>query len=202
MEHLFVDIHSHGENPRSITPRMAGIHPWSAADYEVCDADELARQLGDELLFAEVIGESGLDALCGVDMIQQERLFRSHLMLAERLHLPIVIHSVRTFDRCLKMVGEYDVKSVVLHGFIGSVEQALRAVKRGYMLSFGYRSFASPRTKEAMCSIPLESLFLESDDRAEMIVDVYSCAAEILSMSVDELRDRMWLNMKDFFKDE
>lgn len=202
MEHRFVDIHSHGDNPLAVSPRMVGIHPWSAADYHISDADELSAILSDELSDAEILGETGLDALCGVDISRQEQLFRAHLMLAERLNLPIVIHAVRMFDHCLKIVGEYSIRSVVFHGFIGSAEQAARAVQKGYKLSFGMRSFSSPRTVSAMRSIPIESLFLESDEESEMIVDIYGRAADILSLSVDELKQRMWLNMKKFFKDE
>ncbi len=199
MEQPFVDIHSHVENPLSVTPRMTGIHPWSAAEYDIRDVAELAVLLGEDVVCAEIVGETGLDALCGVDIARQERLFRLHLALAVKLQKPVVIHSVRMVDRCLKIVGEYSVKSVVFHGFIGSAEQAAAAVAKGCYISFGRRAFRSPKSIAAMRQIPIERLFLESDEGQMPIAEVYGRAAEILDLSIEELKSRMMQNMKQFF---
>ena len=114
-----MDIHTHHPHPDVLSPTMAGIHPWHAErgetlpDFAACD----------------IIGETGLDYACGVDKAIQERLFRAHLVAAERLHKPVVLHTVRAFEPTIKILADYGIKYVVFHGFTGSEQQAKEAIK-------------------------------------------------------------------------
>lgn len=90
-------------------------------------------------------------------LAQQEELFRAQLELAERRGLPVVLHCVRAFEPVMKELERHHLRAVIFHGFIGSPQQARRALARGCMLSFGERTFASPRTLEALRATPLGS---------------------------------------------
>lgn len=192
MDKILVDIHTHHPHPDVLSPTMAGIHPWHAErgetlpDFAACD----------------IIGETGLDYACEVDKATQERLFRAHLVAAERLHKPVVLHTVRAFEPAIKILADYDIKGVVFHGFTGSEQQAKEAIKRGYYLSFGERSLRSAKTRQAIASTPLERLFCETDDNPALdIADIYAEVAEIKGRTIAELKRVTYENYKLLFRE-
>ena len=166
---------------------MAGVHPSDA---------EQGLPLPD-FTTADMIGETGLDFARDIDREKQEVLFRSHLAEAERLQKPVVVHSVKAFEEVMRILAEYRICGVLLHGFIGSVEQAKRAFDRGYFLSFGSRSLRSPRTVEVIRQAPIGQIFVESDDDPECdIVALYNEVAELRHTTTDELRNELIKNYK------
>ena len=166
----YIDIHTHHFTSRHIELRAVGIHPWDAENATI-----------DKAIFcgAEAIGEIGLDYACKVSRERQAEIFRTQLAIAERMGLPVVLHCVRAFAPMMAILSEYKLNTVIFHGFIGSREQALEVAKRGYFLSFGERTFRSPKTIEALRNTPLENLFLETDESATPIEEIYAMAAEI-----------------------
>ena len=119
--------------------------------------------------------------------------------MAERHNKPVVVHCVRTFEQIMKILTDYHLRAVIFHGFIGSPEQAKRAIEKGYFLSFGEPSFASPRTVLALEQTPLSSLFLESDERPVTIEDIYAKAAVIKRVTIDELKNSILENYHKIF---
>jgi TatD DNase family protein len=166
---------------------MAGIHPW--------DADKVSTM--PDLSLCDIIGETGLDLSCGVDIEQQKELFSWHLDQAEKLRKPIVLHVVRSFEQVIKMLQNRAIQGVVFHGFIGSQQQATEALKRGYYLSFGERSLRSSRTREAIASTPLERLFAETDDNPSCNIEhIYDAIAQIKGISRESLAEQIEKNYK------
>ena len=148
---------------------------------------------------ADLIGEIGLDYACNVDRALQEQIFRQQLSLAERLHKPVVVHCVRAFEPTMKILSKYQLRAVIFHGFIGSVQQAEQAIKRGYYLSFGEGAFRSPRTLEAMRTIPLSRLFAETDESALCIEKIYEMIAAERKIEVMELQTQIENNYNEIF---
>lgn len=178
---MLVNIHTHRPHDGERTVATAGIHPWDAGS---AGADAFERL---DLSGADAIGETGLDFACDVDRSVQERVFRMHLQQAQQAGMPVVIHCVRAFEPVMKILAEYRLRAVIFHGFIGSAEQAQRAVGAGYHLSFGERSFASPKTVEAMKKVPRDRMFFETDESDTPIGRVYETAARLLSSDVAAL---------------
>ena len=114
-------------------------------------------------------------------------VFRAQLTLAERLEKPVVLHCVRAFEDVMRALADHHLEAVIFHGFIGSKEQAQRAINQGYYLSFGERTFRSPRTIEALRSTPLSHLFVESDESTTPIEKIYVEIAELRGVSTEEL---------------
>jgi TatD DNase family protein len=117
----------------------------------------------------------------------QIALFRAQLALAEQYEKAVVLHCVRAFEETMKILSEFHLKAVIFHGFVGSVEQAQRAVHQGYYLSFGERTFRSPKTIEAMLSTPLSHLFIETDESATPIEEIYARIAKLRGISIAKL---------------
>lgn len=187
---LYIDIHTHHSTSRHPSPQGVGIHPWHASAASI---DEEAMRS------ATLIGEIGLDFACDVDRQVQEHVFREQLSIAQRWQKPVVLHCVRAFEPMMKILGEYRLAAVIFHGFIGSRQQAERAVARGYYLSFGEAAFRSPRTVEAMKSVPLDHLFAETDESTATIESIYQRIAHERGISTEELQEKIEVNYNKIF---
>lgn len=177
---MIVDVHTHNAHTHAQTLDTVGIHPWHAAVADLAEVERLAPS-------ADAIGEIGLDFACDAPREAQQRLFRAQLSLAERLEKPVILHCVRAFEEVVRMLSEYRLRAVIFHGFIGSAEQAQRAVTQGYYLSFGERTFRSPKTIAAMRSTPLSHLFVETDESATPIEEIYAQIANLRGITIAEL---------------
>ena len=177
---MILDIHTHNAQTHAQTIDSVGIHPWHALVGEIAEVERLAPE-------KDAIGEIGLDYACEVPHEAQMAVFRAQLSLAEQLEKPVILHCVRAFEDVMKEVGRYHLKAAIFHGFIGSIEQAQRAVNQGYYLSFGERTFRSPKSIEAMRSTPLSRLFVETDESATPIEEIYAKIAELRGVEVKEL---------------
>ncbi len=191
METPYVNIHTHRPTGRGLEPASVGIHPWDAAG---ADADSLCEALGR----TQAVGEIGLDYL-HPDREAQRRLFEQQLELAETAGKPVVLHCVKAFEPMMTLLGRFRLRAVIFHGFIGSPQQAARAVAAGYYLSFGPRSLRSPRTVQALATVPSERLFLETDDDPTPIESVYAEAARLLGLPLDRLRETLYTNYLRIF---
>ena len=177
---MIVDIHTHNAQTHAQTIEAVGIHPWHASSSDISEVEQLAPSV-------DAIGEIGLDYACDTPREEQIAVFRAQLALAEQLEKPVVLHCVRAFEETIKEVGNHHLKAVIFHGFIGSVEQAQRAVRQGYYLSFGERTFRSPKSIEALRSTPLSQLFVETDESLTPIEEIYAKIAELRGIKVEEL---------------
>ncbi len=212
----YINIHTHrpenGPDTVSVTNRMlgeqepcpappcsAGIHPWSLEHLDNDDTDRLLAELktAPEL---SAIGEIGLDYTRPVDRLRQLSVFEKQLDIASARSLPIILHSVRAWDDMLAALGRHTVSGVVFHGFTGNEQQAQQLTRKGYYLSFGSRSLLSPKTAEALRSIPTDRLFFETDSTPVPIRDVYEKASEILGMPTGTLRHIIYNNYRKWKK--
>ena len=180
-----VDIHTHNPRQGVLSPTMAGIHPWDAErnlpmpDFSACD----------------FVGETGLDYAKEVSREAQQELFLRHLTAAEKLTKPVVLHVVKSFEDVMLALKKHRLQGVVFHGFIGSREQAQRAISEGYYLSFGDRSLRSPRTREVIATINPENLFCETDDRDDIsIEEIYAEVAKLRGTTQEELASEIEKN--------
>lgn len=193
MTDRYVDIHTHRPTGRHIELRTAGIHPWNAGTEELASLPPLSEAV-------QAIGEIGLDRLHGPTLDRQTELFRRQLAIAERRQLPVVLHCVRAFEPMMQVLADYRLPAVIFHGFIGSPEQAARAIDRGYCLSFGLRSLRSGKTRGVLAAIPGDSLFLETDDDPTPIERIYAQAAILRGTEIEALRATILLNYKRIFE--
>ncbi len=177
---MIVDIHTHNAQTRAQTIDSEGIHPWHAAVGDLARVEARASEV-------DAIGEIGLDFACDTPREVQMDVFRAQLTIAERVQKPVVLHCVRAFEEVMRVLQDYHLRAVIFHGFIGSKEQAQRAVTEGYYLSFGERTFRSPKSLEAMRSTPLSHLFVETDESATPIEEIYAKIAELRGISAAAL---------------
>ncbi len=197
MTYPYIDIHTHSEESSALTIQTAGIHPWDAEEYDLSEI-ELKREVEADIATADAAGELGLDFVAEVDREAQRELFVAQLKLAKKHKKPVVLHCVRAFEPTMQILSTFPVK-VIFHGFIGSVQQMNQAVAAGYYISFGDRTFASPKTMKALRECPLERLLLETDTVNISIEEIYERVSKSRMESTEELREAIYNNFKTIF---
>ena len=189
----YVNIHTHRPTGSGIELRTEGVHPW--------DADmQLVATLGEQLSDAQAVGETGLDFVHGPSREVQTEALRAQLRLARERELPVVLHCVSAFEPLMRELAACEPRAVIFHGFIGSPEQARRALAKGYFLSFGERAFASPKTLAALRETSLSQLFLETDDSPVPIEEIYARAAEARGVPTEVLQRATLANYERIFE--
>lgn len=110
------------------------------------------------------IGEIGLDYHYGKEnKDRQLNLFDKQLKIAEKLNIPVVIHSRDAFKDTYEMLKKYNLKGII-HCFSGSVETARLYTNLGYVLGIGgVLTFKNSKLYKVVEQIPLENIVLETD---------------------------------------
>ena len=173
-----VNIHTHHPKNDERTLTTIGIHPYDsegATTDSIFAIERLAHQY-------DAIGEIGLDFACSAEREKQLLIFQAQLEVAQKAGKGVVLHCVKAFEKVMDCLKDYTLPFVIFHGFIGSTEQVKRAVGRGYFLSFGHRTFRSPKSIEAMKNTPTELLFFETDECDMSIGQIYSQASATLGI--------------------
>ena len=110
------------------------------------------------------IGEIGLDYhYDDINKDKQKQIFEMQLKIAEKLSLPVVIHSRdATFDT-IEILKKYKVKGII-HCFSGSLETANIYIGMGYKLGIGgVLTFKNSKLGEVVKEVSLNSIVLETD---------------------------------------
>ena len=132
---------------------------------EITDEDLklLENQLKNEKVVA--IGEIGLDYYWTKENKKEQiEIFKRQLMIAESLHLPVIVHSRESILDTYNLLNEYNVTGI-LHCYSGSLEMANRFIKRGFLIGIGgVVTFKNAKkVKEVVKEIPITSISLETD---------------------------------------
>ncbi len=148
------------------------------------------------------IGEIGLDYYWEKDNKEKQReVFRKQLELAEKLHLPVVIHSRDAINETYEILKEFKEVKGVIHCFSGSLEMARKFIDLGYYLGIGgVLTFKNSKLGNVVAQLPLESLLLETDspylapepfrgtvNESKNIPYIASKIAEIQGVSIEEV---------------
>lgn len=170
-----------------------GYHPW----YLSPDGEEkwalLESMAGQPEVLA--IGEAGLDKLTRVDFSLQLSAFRRQIELSEYVKKPLIIHAVRSFNELVRLKRELKpALPWIIHGFRGKKEAALELIGHGFYLSFGEKY-----QEESLKTIPVDKLFLETDESMLPILSLYQKASSLLDLPLNELTERVQRNISRLF---
>lgn len=193
----------------------AGVHPLHdvASEPTVADIKECA-----ETHEAVAIGETGLDY--HYDSISRERQherFRRHLVAANELELPVIVHTREAKDDTLALIRECTDPAVggVLHCFTEDLDMAREAVRHGFYISLsGIVTFRNATSlRDLARQIPLDRLLIETDspylapvphrgkpNEPQWVVEVAECIARERDISIDEVAMQTTANFYRLFR--
>lgn len=192
----FINIHSHSPGANTILDLYKdfelavnipfcsiGLHPQHLRNAH--QDLKILRSIA-HLKNVVAIGECGLDKLCDTDPSLQETIFRQQIELANCLDKPLIIHCVRAYSECVRLLAAAKVP-VIFHGFNRNLRIARTLLDRGFYLSVGAAVF-NPAFAAVFTSLPEGQLFFETDDRADLEIGaVYKRAAEHKNIAVESL---------------
>lgn len=141
-----------------------GYHPEVSNKIVDKDFELLEKMLVSNSKFV-AIGEIGLDYYWNKENKETQRfVFRKQLALAEKLGLPVVIHSRDAINETYEILQEFPKVKGVMHCFSGSLEMAKKFIDLGYLLGIGgVVTFKNSKLGEVIKNIPLSSIVLETD---------------------------------------
>ncbi len=174
-----------------------GFHPYNIGKADETDTLNKVR-LATENPNVFAIGEIGLDKSIEVPLDKQMHLFERQVEIAEFAELPVILHVVRAFNEMIGFMNTHKPSvPMIIHGFNGNRQMAEELLKNGFLLSFG-EALAREHSKivEALLSVPVEKLFLETDEGDLDIREIYHTAASIMGIDQDQLRIRIVENAK------
>ena len=162
------------------------------------------------------IGEIGLDYYWVKDNKElQNELFSKQIDLANKLELPIVIHSRDAVSDTIDMIKNKNkvVKKGIFHCCQLNPEFIKEAVKQGFYISFsGNVTFKNARAKEAIEVVPLDKILIETDspylspepfrgktNTSKNVKLVADKIAEVLGMTTDEVAKITYENANRIF---
>ena len=202
------------KNPELIHVAL-GIHPWNVNVLKENELEEtvklISEQRQNKALVA--IGEIGLD--CKYEQIWDKQLmvFDKMLRLAEKLDLPVIIHSRGTTAFIVDMLPSYNLKRVLLHWFSHPMSALYKAMEHGYYITEGPPVVYSNGIREVVTNTPLTNLLTETDGpvlfrkppfngqmtRPSFISAVVSAIAEVKNMPAEAVAEQIAKNFEAFF---
>ncbi|CAH0995406.1 3'-5' ssDNA/RNA exonuclease TatD [Emticicia aquatica] len=172
-----------------------GIHPWFISENNQKTQLEKLRQLAYNQT-VKFIGECGLDRLKGSPLPLQEEIFIKQIRIAEEVKKPIIIHCVKCFNELLSIKKIVRPKvPMIVHGFNNNQQIAQTLLERGFYLSLGAAILnLDSNAAQILKKMPLEKLFLETDDSAISILEIYERASFLLNIPQNILVDTIFSN--------
>jgi len=193
-----------------------GIHPWNARNLSPNETQDVTSLIFQRREKVVAVGEIGLDfRYAGSEELRnlQLQVFHEMLRTAEKLSLPVIIHSRETAPEIMSLLPSYNLKKVLLHWlsskFVGLLPQI---VDRGYYITEGPPTAYSRGIREVIRRIPLVNLLTETDGpvrfggpfKGEMtkpsfVPLVVEAIAQIKGMKETEVADQILKNFANFF---
>lgn len=217
---IFIDIHTHKnatvapsiwslknillhkqQAPFDI-PISVGWHPWFINNVSLTEIKtRLILVAKQKNVFA--IGECGLDRTIKTPIEVQLKVFKLHLTIASQNRKPIIMHCVKAYSDLMEVLTKNKLTiPIILHGFNGNQQQVFQLSKNNIYFSFGESLFKNnQKNPDTIRSIPLNRLFLETDESALSIEKIYLRAAEILKTSPDVIKRQLYINYTNLFGD-
>ena len=153
-----------GRHEGTVFPCL-GLHPTSIDAGWEKEMEEMERWL-DRKIYA--IGEIGMDCYWSKEFIkEQQTALRLQLELADRLNLPVIIHSRESTELIINVLKECKHLALrgVFHAYSGSAETYRELQKLGdwYIGIGGVLTYKKAGIAETVQDIPLERILLETD---------------------------------------
>ena len=183
----------------SIVYRSMGIHPLKIDQHVLMRLQQIEQAAAEKKIIA--VGEAGLDRNAVASLAEQLFCFRRQAEIAAQYHLPLIIHSVRSFSENIALHSQFKhQQNWIVHGFNNRKEILQDLLRHGFFISVGRHVF-NPQSHifRFLPEIPNERLFIETDDSECTIEEVYQSVAERKKMSLEELQQIIKLNFERVF---
>jgi TatD DNase family protein len=189
-----------------------GVHPHEAKFYDDDAEAELEAACASETVVA--VGEIGLDYYYDhSERDAQREVFRRQLALAQKLGLPVEIHTREAEKDTMEILREFNVRGLV-HCFTGTSWLARQALDYGLDISFsGIVTFKNADDlRSTLKTVPLERLHIETDspfltpvphrgkkNNPSLLTHTAAFLSDFLKIPEEKLSEHTWANARRLF---
>lgn len=217
---VFIDAHIHSPHldptvvslisldPRKIDYELIeqhffslGIHPWwiSEVDKDFVYKEIIRLKTHKNFLG---MGEIGVDRHRDSNLEEQLKVFEEQMLIARDEEIgAIIFHSVHAFSDISGMVKKINYKgNLFFHDYNGNVETTEQLLQFNAYFCLGFK-ILDPKTKAAksLVKIPLDRLFLETDNFDVALQELYRHTAEVKKITLETLQKQIILNTNTIF---
>ncbi|MGN0804473.1 MAG: TatD family hydrolase [Candidatus Coproplasma sp.] len=195
----------------------AGFHPTELSKYKEGDLEEIERLCAHPKCVA--VGEIGLDYhYPDTNKELQQEIFVRQLRLANKLALPVEIHSRDCAEDMLAILKQNSAllnHGALMHCYSHSTELSEEFAKLGLCFSFGGASTwkGAKKAKRTISALPFERLLTETDspymppqsaygsfpNTSKSIFEICASMADIKGVTVEKMAEIVWANAHRLF---
>lgn len=206
----------------------AGLHPHVLVEESLLGDDKKIDEQIDAIFRLSTsskkivaLGEMGLDYYKIPNKfsekeikLAQKKIFIYQLELADKLNLPVIIHSRNAFDDTFEILSEFKNLKQVWHCYSYGLENTKKILSKGWMISYT-ANITYPKNFDSLDVIsymPLESLMIETDapflapqsvrgqtNEPSYVIEVAKKIAQIRNISLEEVAHITTANAENFF---
>ena len=210
-EHMFQTA---GRHEGTVFPCL-GLHPTSIDASWEKEMEKVHENLSRKIW---AIGEIGMDCYWSREFVkEQETAFRMQLELADRLSLPVIIHSRESTELIINILKDCRHLNLrgVFHAYSGSAEtfRELQRLGDWYIGIGGVLTYKKASIAETVRNIPLERILLETDspyltpvpfrgkrNESAYIPHIASRLAELTEKDIEEVAAQTTANAEKLFR--
>jgi TatD DNase family protein len=202
-----LDISECDKLPEMLFMFTLGVHPWFLKSkmafykFEKILNDIYSGEYGVNVYDNFIgLGECGLDRLKGPEMELQKKMFMNICRIGIDFDLPMVIHCVKAYPEILSVYKKYNNQlRWAVHSFSGNLVEAEKLINKNIFLSFGERLLSSRKLQKIFTEIPVNMIFLETDDADMTVTKLYEFGAELKGMNISSFTAQIQKNIFNFF---
>jgi len=189
--------------PENCFPMM-GLHPTSVKENFEDELKKVEEHLEKNTYWG--IGETGIDLYWDkIYYREQVVAFNRQIDLALEYNLPLVIHARESFTEIFRVLENRNIHGIegVFHCFTGTLEDAERAIKLGFMLGIGgVLTYKKSGLDEVVAALGPDHLILETDapflppvphrgkrNESAYVIHIADKLSEVLSIPATELAE-------------
>lgn len=175
------------------------------------------KEIEDEIKFIRTnaqnivaVGEIGIDYKECEEREKQKKVFETLIILAREIGKPVIVHSRKAEEECIKILEKSKSEKVIMHCFSGKIKLAERIYANKWFLSIPANVKFSSHFQEVVKKIPLDGLLCETDspflhpDKQKdntpfNVVESYKKIAEIKNLNLNEVEQVIEKNFLKVF---
>ncbi|MFV0521532.1 MAG: TatD family hydrolase [Mangrovibacterium sp.] len=176
-----------------------GLHPWDILKTENDWCSKIEETLTDKQV--QALGECGIDFAIDTPINVQYEVFERHIELSSRYNLPLIIHAVKSYSELIHFSKKHNASQPwIIHGYNGNIQTTHQLLHHNFMFSIGDNLRFKKDWNNIINLIPLNRLFVETDNSDIDIEILYEKIAYILKIEIDELKTQVYQNYINLLK--
>ena len=140
-----------------------GIYPIDALKLTDKEIDNEIEFIKENRKKITAIGEVGMDFKWGKEEERQEKTFRKFIKLSKEIDKPIIVHSRKAEEECIKILEDEKAKKVVMHCFSGNSKLVKRIAENSWTLTIPTCVKHAEQFQKMAKETPLKQLLCETD---------------------------------------